>query len=304
MTAVETVTTLPATPATGGAVQVQRTYPDGGHGRFVVTELPAGTTMVDFELIAGRWLRPDDTTAVVLNQSAATRLGDPEVGASVSIAVDGVAATWRVAGVVAEVGGPATAYTVPGAVRGTAAANGIRIRASGDVQAVTDRVERALMAAGVPVAGTMSTTELRNALDGHVAIFIATLIALAALMAVVGILGLASTMSIAVTERTREYGVMQAVGATPKAIRRLVITESVLTGAIGCLIGVALGVPLSGAVGDVLGELTFGLPLPGRISPAGLAVWTVLAVAGAAVAALGAARRAGRLTIRETLNHQ
>jgi putative ABC transport system permease protein len=160
------------------------------------------------------------------------------------------------------------------------------------------------MAAGVPVAGTMSTTELRNALDGHVAIFIATLIALAALMAVVGVLGLASTMGIAVTERTREYGVMQAVGATPAAIRRLVITESVLTGTIGCLIGIALGVPLSNVVGAVLGDLTFGLPLPSRISPAGLAVWIVLAVAGAAVAALTAAQRASRLTIRETLNHQ
>jgi putative ABC transport system permease protein len=302
VSAVETLTTLPATPAGSGLAEVQRTYPDGGHGRFAVTALPAGTRMVDFDLINGRWLSPDRPDAVVLNQAAATRLGNPAPGAPVTVAVDGTLHTWPVAGTVAEVGGPATVYTNPGSL--TTGVNGIRIRATGDIQQAVDRAERALAAAGIPVAGSMATSELRDALDGHVAIFIATLIALAALMAAVGILGLASTMSIAVTERTREYGIMQAVGATPRTIRRLVITESLLTGAAGCLIAVVAGIPLSALVGDFLGNLTFGLPLPRRISAPGLAVWIVLAVAGAALAALTAAGRAARLTVRETLAHQ
>ncbi|WP_344138946.1 ABC transporter permease, partial [Luedemannella flava] len=300
VTAAETTLTLPATPATDG-LEVQRTYPDGGHGRFLLTALPADTAMVGFDVTAGRWLRPDDTDAVVLNQSAATRLGDPAVGAPVRLSVEGDVRTWRVVGVVAEVGGPATAYTVPG---GGGSANTVRLRADGDVQAVTDRVEAALAGNRTPAAATMPTTELRYAIDGHVAIFIFVLIALAVLMAVVGLLGLASTMSIAVTERTREYGIMQAIGATPPMIRRLVITESVLTGAIGCVIAIAAGLPLSAVVGDVLGRLSFGLPLPTEIAPGGFAAWVVLAVAGAAGAALTAARRAAGLTVRETLAHQ
>jgi putative ABC transport system permease protein len=150
----------------------------------------------------------------------------------------------------------------------------------------------------------MATSELRRAIDVHVEIFIVTLVALAVLMAVVGVLGLASTMSIAVTERTREYGVMQVVGAAPWVIRRLVITESVLTGAVGCVLAIALGIPLSMVVGDFLGRLSFGLPLPTQVSAVGLASWVVLAVAGAGAAALTAAQRAARLTVRETLTHQ
>ena len=300
VTAVETLVSRPATPTTGGRVQVQRTYPDGGHGRFLLTALPADTTMVGFDLTAGRWLRAGDTSAVVLNQSASTRLGGPAVGSEVLLGVEGEIASWRVVGIVAEVGGPATAYTVPTA----GGINQVRIRVSGDVQATTDRVEAALTALGVPVAGTVATSELRRAIDVHVEIFIVTLIALAVLMAVVGVLGLASTMSIAVTERTREYGVMQVVGAAPAVIRRLVITESVLTGAVGCVLAIALGMPLSMVVGDFLGRLSFGLPLPTRLSAVGLGTWVVLAVVGAGAAALTAAQRAARLTVRETLTHQ
>ena len=308
VTAAEAMISVPATPAgADGRVEVQRTYPDGGHGRFALTGLPADTALVDFEVLRGRWLRPGDTGAVVLNQGAATRLGEPAVGDDVRLAVDGRVRGWRVVGVVAEVGGPAAAYTTPDGLApdvGAGQVNTVRIGVSGDQQAVADRVEAALAAAGAPVAGAVQTTELRSAIDEHVAIFIYTLVALAVLMATVGVLGLASTMSITVTERTREYGIMQAVGATPAVVRRIVLTEGTLTGALGCLIAMALGLPLSIVVGDFLGRLSFGLPLPLQLSPAGLAAWLVLAIAGAAAATLAAAQRAARLTLRETLTYQ
>lgn len=306
VTAAETTVTLPATPATtSGQIEVERTYPDGGHGRFNLTALPPDTRMVHFDLLDGRWLRTGDTDAVVLNQAATTRLGDPALGAEIRLAVEGQVTRWRVAGVVAEVGGPATAYVVTGSLDPVTGApglaTGVRISTSG---AVTSRVEQALATAGYPVAATTPTTELRSAIDQHVVIFIYTLVALAVVMAVVGLLGLASAMSIAVTERTREHGIMQAIGATPATIRRLVLTEGLLTGLAGCLIAVVLGLPGAAAVGDFLGRLSFGLPLPLHPSYTGLAVWILLALAGAAAATLAAASKAARLTIPETLAHQ
>jgi putative ABC transport system permease protein len=309
ITAIETIVTLPASPATSsGQVEVERTYPDGGHGRFNLTALPPDTDMVHFDVLAGRWLRTGDTDAVVLNQAAATRLGDPAVGDQVRLAVEGKHTVWRVAGVVAEVGGPATAYVAAraaDALTGTPGlATGLRIRTAADVSAVTSRAEAALAAAGFPVAATTPTTELRTAIDEHVVIFIYTLVALAVVMAVVGVLGLASAMSIAVTERTREHGIMQAIGASPATIRRLVLTEGLLTGLVGCLIAVVLGLPGSVAVGGLLGRISFGLPLPLHPSYPGLLAWIVLALAGAAAATATAARRAARLTIPQTLAHQ
>jgi putative ABC transport system permease protein len=97
---------------------------------------------------------------------------------------------------------------------------------------------------------------------------------------------------------------MQAIGATPATIRRLVLTEGLLTGLAGCLIAVLLGLPGAAAVGGFLGRLSFGLPLPLHPSYPGMAIWIVLAMAGAAAATLTAAGRAARLTIPETLAHQ
>jgi putative ABC transport system permease protein len=307
--AVETTMTLPVTPATdAGQVGVERTYPDGGHGRFNLTALPPDTAMVHFEVLDGRWLRTGDTDAVVLNQAAATRLGNPAIGARIRLAVEGQITDWRVAGIVAEVGGPATVYAVSGALDPYSGAPGqassARIRTTGDPQTATERVEAALAAAGLAVAATTPTTELRSAVDEHVVIFIYTLVALAVVMAIVGVLGLASTMSIAVTERTREHGIMQAIGATPATIRRLVLTEGLLTGFVGALIAVIAGVPISAAVGGFLGRLSFGLPLPLQLSYPGLLTWVLLALAGATAATLAAAQRAARLTIRETLTYQ
>jgi putative ABC transport system permease protein len=308
VTAAEPVSSAAATPAApDGRIEVQRTYPDGGHGRFALTGLPVNTAMVDFQVTDGRWLLAGDSRAVVLNQGAASRLGDPKIGDDVRLAIDDAVGRWRVVGTVAEVGGPATAYTTPDALGRFAGADtttSLRITTTGDVAAVLDRVEAALAAAGTPSAESLTTTELGQALDQHVKIFIYTLVAIAALMATVGLLGLASTMSINVTERTREYGVMQAIGATPTVIRRLVLAEGALVGAIGGLAAIGLGLPLSVLVSDFLGRLSFNVPLPLQLSPAGLAAWLLLVVAGAAGATLAAARRAARLTIRETLTYQ
>jgi putative ABC transport system permease protein len=309
VTAAETTLTVPATPAAGpGQLSVERTYPDGGHGRFNLTALAPDTALARFDVRAGRWLRAGDTDAVVLNQSAAARLGNPAIGAEVRLATEGHRTLWHVVGLVAEVGGPATGYTATGAldqVAGTPGlANGVRVTSAGDTLTVTTGIEAALAGIGAPVAVTTPTSELRNALDQHVVIFIYTLVTLAVLMAAVGVLGLASAMSIAVTERTRELGIMQAIGATPAMIRRLVLTEGVLTGLVGSVLAVALGVPTAAAVGAFLGRLSFGIPLPLHVSYPALATWIVVALIGAAAATLTAAQRAARLTVHETLAHQ
>ncbi|MFF5216501.1 FtsX-like permease family protein [Micromonospora sp. NPDC000442] len=157
--AVEPFVSLPATPASAdGQIEVERTYPDDGHGRFLLAALPVPTRRVDFEVTAGRWLKAADTDGVVLNQSAVSRLGDPRVGDEVHLAVDGVVGRRRLVGTVAEAGGPATAYTSPQSVTrfvdpGTA--NMLHIVTAGDTAAVTGAVEGALTSAGLAVDESM-----------------------------------------------------------------------------------------------------------------------------------------------------
>lgn len=300
----EAVTSLPATTvAADGTLGVDRTYPDGGHGSFTLKAVPHDTAMINFAPTRGRWLEAGDAGAVVLNQGAYTRLGFPGLGTEVAIAAGGHVERWRVVGVVEEIGGTAAAYTVPGSLD-AATADTVRIQATGDPSSAMDAAERALDAAGVPVETSMLTGELREAMNGHVMVFVMVLLVLAGLMALVGALGLASSMGIAVTERTGEFGVMRAVGAPPRAIRRMVLTEGVTAALLGCVLAIGLGIPLAAYVGDMLGNLSFGLGLPMAVSYSGLAGWIGIAVVSGVLASLAAAGRAARLTVAGSLMHR
>jgi putative ABC transport system permease protein len=305
----EGIVSLPSTPAgDSGETLVQRVYPDGGHGTFATTAVDPATDLIHFDLRRGEWLRPGADDEVVLNQAASTRLGDPDVGSTVAVSVEGVVHTWTVVGVVDEVGGAATAYVAAGsidtAVGGTDLATAIRVVAPDDTARVIEAVEDALVAAGIPLGATVPTSELETAIDQHVVVFIAVLVALAVLMAIIGALGLASAMTISVTERIREFGIMKAIGASPGVVRRLVLSEGVITGLVGFVLAAALSLPASIVVGSTLGRLAFNLPLPLVISGPALAFWAVIAIAGAALASMTAALRSARLTVRQSLAHQ
>jgi hypothetical protein len=121
-------------------------------------------------------------------------------------------------------------------------------------------------------------TEARfdDAQTGHVYILVFALIFMAMVMAVVGTLGLASAMSTSVIERTREFGVMRAIGATSRVVLRNVVSEGVFTGVLSWLIAIPLSLPLSTQVGNLVGSLSFRMPLPLFLSPLALGIWLVV----------------------------
>src|SRR5262249_5253004 len=124
----------------------------------------------------------------------------------------------------------------------------------------------------------------------------------AVLMAAVGSLGLASTLSIGVLQRTRELGVMNAIGATPGLVARMVVGEGLLVGALGWILAVVLAVPLTLGLGGVLGTAgAFGAPLSVLVSPSGALAWLGVTSVVSLAASLIPASRASRLTVREAL---
>jgi putative ABC transport system permease protein len=137
----------------------------------------------------------------------------------------------------------------------------------------------------------------------HVVILIRLLLAMAALMLTVAVLGLVSTMGTNVVERTREIGVMKAIGASSRQIAGLVVGEALVMALASWVVGIVLALPLTLAVGTVVGKLAFRIRLPLVLDPAAVAAWLVLLFGIAALAALLPARRAGALTIREALAH-
>ncbi len=308
---VEGLTVVPTGLAGPGQVPVTRTYPDQGHGRVSVTAIPEGTTtFMPPKILEGRWLKPGEVGAVVLNQVARDNTGpDVRVGDAVQLLVAGTATAWRVAGVVEERGGGSAVYTT---AEGFADATGqpqrvnqLRIATAGhDEETRTraaDAVGRVLSAAGIEVQSAASVSRREAISEGHLGPLITIVLAIAVAMGVIGGIGLASTMSANVLDRTREFGIMHAIGARPGAVRRIVTTEEILLAVVSVVVAAVPALALTALLGAGLGNLFLAAPLPFRISPLAVGIWVALVVLGAVLATESAATRASRITVREAL---
>jgi putative ABC transport system permease protein len=276
-----------------------------------VTAIPAGTTTLPPpKLLEGRWLRPGETGAVVLNQLTRNNTV-PGIGAgdSVQLLVGGRPTSWRVVGIVEErmgAGGVyATAEGFAGATGQPPRVNQLRIATDRhDEQtrdAVADAVDKLLTDVGLEVKSAASISRSEAISAGHLGPVILILLGIALPLGVVGGIGLASTMSANILDRTREFGVMHAIGARPKAVRRIVVAEGVFLALASCLVAVIPALALTAVLGAGLGNLFMSAPLPFRVSMLAVGIWTALVVLGAVLATDAAATRASRLTVREAL---
>ena len=115
--------------------------------------------------------------------------------------------------------------------------------------------------------------------------------ALLALAVIISLLGIANTLGLSVFERTRELGMLRAVGMTRRQTRRMIRHESIITALMGAALGIATGLLLAGLVTTALRGhgLRFALPA------ADLVAFAAIAVLAGVLAAVGPARRAARM---------
>src|SRR5262249_12130674 len=151
-------------------------------------------------------------------------------------------------------------------------------------------LERALTAEGIGVAAAIEADWLGNVLRSHMAIVQGGLQVLGLVLGVVGALTLASAMSLSVVERTREFGVMQALGATRAGGIWGGGAEALFIGGASWVAAVALALVLSSLVGTLVGSAIFGARLPLVVSPVALLAWLAVALLGSALAAAFPAR--------------
>jgi putative ABC transport system permease protein len=137
--------------------------------------------------------------------------------------------------------------------------------------------------------------------EGHSGLLVVLLLLIASVIATVGLIGLGSMMSTNVLERTREFGVMSAVGAPASAVRNLVVFEGIFIAVISCVVAAVPALILTSAMGAGLGNLFMGAPVPFRVSGSAIVIWVVIVVVGASLATLAPASRASRMTVREAL---
>ncbi len=288
--------------------------------RFNVTGLPASSTMITFPIIEGRWLRPGDTNAIVVNHELNLSPDwNLKVGDHVNLKFGEKTSEWTVVGVVLEVGAPrrglgtaASAYVPLDYLSQVTDTGGmtsnIRVETaehgSDYVTAVSQKLERQFDAAGMQRTTIQLTTERKRVLQEHLVVIVAVLMVMAVLVAAVGGLALASAMSINVLERTRELGIMRAIGASTGAVLRIVMTEGVILGALSWIVALALALPLSVIVGNAAGQIFISTNLDYTFPPAAILGWFGLIMLISIAASFYPAWSAAQLTVREVLAYE
>ena len=150
-------------------------------------------------------------------------------------------------------------------------------------------MNRTLTDAGIEVASAVSVSRSDAMTAGHLTPVIFILLGVALPLGVVGAIGLASTMGANILERTREFGIMHAIGARPRAVRRIVVAEGVFLALTSCVVAALPTLGLTAALGVGLGNLFMYAPLPFRISWLAAGIWLALVVLGSILATEAAA---------------
>jgi putative ABC transport system permease protein len=260
----------------------------------------------------GRWLMPDDDNAVVVPSALLQDEPDLKLGGEIVLKIYGKEQPFRIVGTYLGTSFGSIIYANYAYVAkitdrvGEADALMVRMRAqdAASVEAASNALEDHLERTGVRIS-TVSTIQNERA-EAEVVFdaIVSLLLVMAVLLALVGGLGLMGTMSINVLERTREIGVLRAIGAPNRGVAQVFILEGIAIGLLSWLMGSLFAVPMSQGLNQALGGAMLGVPLTYSYSLPGLWLWLAVVILLSALASFIPARNASRLTVREVLAYE
>jgi putative ABC transport system permease protein len=175
----------------------------------------------------------------------------------------------------------------------------VQLAPGADAGAVQQQIKRAVERR-YPTVDTLNQQELKDNLEEQVNQLVAFFYVLLALAIVISLLGIVTTLALSIHERTRELGLLRAVGMSRRQVRRLVRYESVITALIGAILGTILGIIFATLVSLPLADEGFELSYPVGT----LLILLVLAALAGVLAAIFPARRASRLNVLEAVAYE
>lgn len=268
----------------GGRGKLQSEVVATNNGTGIVA-LPYASDLLKLKLIDGEWINSAEKGQVVMNQQAWELYGHPGLGANFSLKVGEENLEVKLVGIAEQFDRAKIymdqreydAHFNPGHL-----VNSLMFVARdndyGKVINMKRDIEVALGKTSLEVLFVMSEAERVKIIYDHLDIILSIIVFLSFLVLLVSAIGMASATSINIGERTREIGVMRAIGATPRTIYKIFVNEGMIIGGVSIILGLAISFPLSQLASVFFGNLVLGEKaiLHNSISPVGF--WITLGV--------------------------
>ncbi|HEY5983534.1 MAG TPA: FtsX-like permease family protein [Anaerolineales bacterium] len=315
--AVQQAMTIPGVSATDVLLVLtgRRVRPDDTESKALYLFAPTvkeTSLMHSPTIVSGRYLLPDDENAIIVPTAFLDDEPDLELGGDMVLKIFGDEHTFKIVGTFI-----GTSYLdmffVPydymSRITDRAGETDALLVATNkkdmlSVNAISRRLEDQFAIAGLRVDAVSTLASERADAEVLFDVLVSLLLVMAVLLALVGGLGLMGTMSINVLERTREIGVLRAIGAHNRAVAQVFILEGVGIGVLSWIMGAALAIPMTRGLNSAVGAAMLGQPLTYAFSMQGMWLWLLAVVILSALASFIPARNASRLTVREVLAYE
>lgn len=245
-----------------GELQSRIVATSGGVG---IVALPYDTDLFKPRITAGRWLQGSMSREVVMNRQAMELYGNLAVGSELPLDIGGKMLMVKLAGSIEELD-KAKIYMDKTLYDSFANpehhVNSLMFVAQdksyAGVMALKKDIEAAIAPSDLNILYVMSQAERVKIIYDHLNIILTVIVFLSLLVLVVSALGMASATGISIMERTREIGVLRAIGATPQRIFQMFVAEGMIVSVASILSGLLLAWPLSQIASVFFGKLMLG----------------------------------------------
>ena len=280
-------------------------------GSIILYGVPEGTQMTRPGVIHGSWLTSGVRRGIFVNADFLDLSPSLQVGSVITLNIAGREEEWTILGSGARGFIPVAYVFYSDLVEETGLdglANRLVIQTTRSDPGFQSTLESNVLARleqiNFDVLGSQTTTQLKETSAAQMDILIVLLLAMVVLIAIVGGLGLAITMSLNVLERTREIGILRSLGAQNGVVRRVVIVEGLVIGMISWAVSIPCSIPLAIWLGDSLGNSLLARPLDYIFSTPAMLMWLGLMLVISVIASIIPAQNAARLTIRDALVYE
>jgi putative ABC transport system permease protein len=282
---------------------------------FQIIAPPEDTSLLEPDMVAGRWLNPGEEKAIVVSDSIYDFYPDLQPGDSILVKIPGHRVEpWAVVGVFRFISmlGDTLAYAdfdfVADLLDLPNQSLSYRVITTDhtieEQREISQILDKYLQDRGFKLNSIEAGQVMREDSSQGINILIIFLLMMALLTAFVGSIGLTGTMGMNVLERTREIGIMRAIGAVDLEIIKSVVIEGVLIGMITWVLAIGLSFPISEILLGIISDAMMGTAMEVSFTTEGMVIWLGVVIFLSFTASILPARNAARLTIQEVLAYE